>query len=154
MDGLHPGQTANVLLDGKIVGIIGGLHPAERKELDLKETFVVELNLSEILNTQSTGVNYEPVPRFPLVTRDIAIEVEKDRPAGDLERIILQSGTKLLKQVKVFDVYEGDKIQEGKKSVAFTLTYFDPERTLTDEEVSQAHGKVLKALEEAGATIR
>lgn len=154
VDGLHPGQTANVLLDGKIVGIIGGLHPAERKELDLKETFVVELNLSEILNTQSTGVNYEPVPRFPLVTRDIAIEVEKDRPAGDLERIILQSGTKLLKQVKVFDVYEGDKIQEGKKSVAFTLTYFDPERTLTDEEVTQAHGKVLKALEEAGATIR
>lgn len=154
VDGLHPGQTANVLLDGKRIGIIGGLHPTERKQLDLKETYVVELNLFEILSAESTGINYEPVPRFPLVTRDIAIEVEKERTAGELDEIIRKSGTKLLKQVKVFDVYEGEKMTEGKKSVAFTLTYFDPERTLTDEEVTNAHAKVLKALEEAGAVIR
>ena len=154
MDGLHPGQTANILLDGERIGIIGGLHPTERKELDLKETFVVEINLHAILYADALGVVYEPVPRFPLVTRDIAIEVERTKLAGELEQIIRSSGTKLLKAVKVFDVYEGENIDADKKSVAFSLTYFDPERTLTDEEVTNAHEKVLKALKEAGAVIR
>lgn len=154
MDGLHPGQTANILLDGERIGVIGGLHPSERKEWDLKDTYVAELNLHALLRTDAKGVEYEPVPRFPLVTRDIAIEVDRSVPAGELESIIRTSGTKLLKAVKVFDVYEGENIDANKKSVAFTLTYFDPERTLTDEEVTNAHEKVLKALKEAGAIIR
>lgn len=154
MDGLHPGQTANILLDGERVGIIGGLHPAERKAWDLKETYVVELNLHALLHAEAKGVEYEPVPRFPMVTRDIAVEVDRAVSAGELENIIRKAGTKLLKSVKVFDVYEGENIEAGKKSVAFTLTYFNPERTLTDEEVASAHEKVWKALEEAGAAIR
>ncbi|SOC36514.1 phenylalanine--tRNA ligase subunit beta [Ureibacillus acetophenoni] len=154
VDGLHPGQTANVLLDGEKVGIIGGLHPSERKKVDLKETFVAELNLFAILNASTNALVYTPVPRFPEITRDIALELDRTKPAGEIESIIRKAGTKLLKQVKVFDVYEGEKMEAGKKSVAFTLTYFDPERTLTDEEVTSAHNKVLKALAEAGAEER
>ncbi len=154
VDGLHPGQTANILLDGEKVGIIGGLHPVERKKYDLKETFVAELNLKAIITTAVEELVYKPVPRFPAMTRDIALELDRTTPAGEIVAIIRKAGTKLLKDVKVFDVYEGDKMTAGKKSVAFSLTYFDPERTLTDEEVVTAHEKVLKALTEAGAEIR
>lgn len=154
MDGLHPGQTADILLDGERIGFIGGLHPAERKAWDLKETYVAELNLHALLYAEAKGVEYEPLPRFPHVTRDVAIEVDRGVPASELESVIRNSGTKLLKAVKVFDVYEGENVAPDKKSVAFTLTYFDPEKTLTDEEVANAHEKVLKALKKFGAAIR
>ncbi|CAM5201784.1 Phenylalanine--tRNA ligase beta subunit OS=Ureibacillus acetophenoni OX=614649 GN=pheT PE=3 SV=1 [Ureibacillus acetophenoni] len=154
VDGLHPGQTANVLLDGERVGIIGGLHPAERKNADLKETFVAELNLYAIINATTESLVYIPVPRFPEITRDIALVLDREKPAGEIVSVIRGAGTKLLKDVKVFDVYEGEKMEVGKKSVAFSLTYFDSERTLTDEEVTNAHNKVLKALEAAGAEVR
>lgn len=88
------------------------------------------------------------------MTRDIALELDRTHAAGEIVSIIKGAGTKLLKDVKVFDVYEGEKMAPGKKSVAFSLTYFDPERTLTDEEVVAAHNKVLKALTEAGAEVR
>jgi phenylalanyl-tRNA synthetase beta chain len=154
VDGLHPGRTAHILLDGEVVGLIGQLHPAEQKQAGVKETYVAELDLLSILSTSTEELVYTPVPRFPAMTRDIALELERTTTAGEIEEIIKGAGTKLLKDVKVFDVYEGEKMAPGKKSVAFSLTYFDPERTLTDEEVVAAHTKVLKALEEAGAEIR
>ncbi len=154
VDGLHPGQTADIFLDGEKVGIIGGLHPVERKNLDLKDTFVAELNLKAILTATVEDLVYTAVPRFPAMTRDIALELDRSTPAGEIIEIIRKAGTKLLKDVKVFDVYEGEKMAPGKKSVAFSLTYFDPERTLTDDEVVNAHEKVLKALVEAGAEVR
>lgn len=154
VDGLHPGQTAAIFLDGEKIGLIGGLHPTERKQYDLKETYVAELNLKAILAATVEDLVYAPVPRFPAMTRDIALELDRSKPAGEIVEIIRQAGTKLLKEVKVFDVYEGEKMEAGKKSVAFSLTYFDPERTLTDDEVVNAHNKVLKALTEAGAELR
>ena len=154
IDGLHPGRTAHVLLDGEVVGLIGQLHPAEQKQAGVKETYVAELNLLAILNAQVEELVYTVVPRFPVMTRDIALELDRATAAGEIVSIIKGAGTKLLKDVKVFDVYEGEKMTPGKKSVAFSLTYFDPERTLTDEEVVAAHSKVLKALEQAGAEVR
>ncbi len=154
VDGLHPGRTAHVLLDGGVVGLIGQLHPAEQKQAGVKETYVAELDLLSILNASTEELVYTPVPRFPAMTRDIALELDRTTTAGEIAEIIKGAGTKLLKDVKVFDVYEGEKMAPGKKSVAFSLTYFDPERTLTDEEVVAAHNKVLKALEAAGAEIR
>ena len=154
IDGLHPGRTAHVLLDGEVVGLIGQLHPAEQKQAGVKETYVAELNLRAILNASTEELVYTPVPRFPAMTRDIALELDRTKAAGEIVAVIKGAGTKLLKDVKVFDVYEGEKMAPGKKSVAFSLTYFDPERTLTDEEVVAAHNKVLKALEAAGAEIR
>ncbi|MBS7345891.1 MAG: phenylalanine--tRNA ligase subunit beta [Caryophanon sp.] len=154
MDGLHPGRTAAILLDGEQVGIIGGLHPQEQKALDLKETYVMEMNLAAILAAQTDVLTYKAVPRFPAMTRDVALVLNRDTAAGEIVAIIEKAGTKLLKDVTVFDVYEGDKMEVGKKSVAFSLTFFDPERTLTVEEVEAAYNKVVAALAEAGAEVR
>ncbi|MEY9970246.1 phenylalanyl-tRNA synthetase beta chain [Lysinibacillus sp. RC46] len=148
VDGLHPGRTASILLDGEQVGIIGGLHPAEQKTWGVKDTYVMEMNLVTLLNANAkeAPLGYTPVPRFPAMSRDIALIMDRTTTAGEVIAAIRSANVKLLKDVRVFDVYEGEKMEAGKKSVAFSLTYFDPERTLTDEEVVAAHNKVLKAI--------
>ncbi|MFJ5768356.1 phenylalanine--tRNA ligase subunit beta [Psychrobacillus sp. NPDC093180] len=155
VDGLHPGRTASIKLAGEEIGLIGQLHPSEQKVRDLKDTYVMELNLAQVLNKEVETLYYAPVSKFPSITRDIALVVDSEKAAGELQAIIQLSGGRLLKAVHLFDLYEGEKMEPGKKSVAFSLTYFDPERTLTDEEVVNAHNKVLKALaEQAGAELR
>lgn len=148
VDGLHPGRTAHILLDGEMVGLIGGLHPATQKEAGVKDTYVMELNLFALLAAANDKplLSYTAVPRFPGMSRDIALVMNKDTAAGEVVAAIKQANVKLLQNITVFDVYEGDKMAEGKKSVAFSLTYLDPEHTLKDEEVVAAHNKVLKAI--------
>ncbi|MFJ7736876.1 phenylalanine--tRNA ligase subunit beta [Lysinibacillus sp. NPDC097287] len=148
VDGLHPGRTASILLDGEQVGIIGGLHPAEEKAWGVKDTYVMEMNLVALLAASSNEapLGYTPVPRFPAMSRDIALVLDRATAAGEVVSAIRAAKVKLLKDIRIFDVYEGEKMEAGKKSVAFSLTYFDPERTLTDEEVVAAHNKVLKAI--------
>ncbi|RJR14362.1 phenylalanine--tRNA ligase subunit beta [Candidatus Parcubacteria bacterium] len=147
-DGLHPGRTAEILLNGETVGFIGQLHPEKLNELDLPETYVFELSLTDLLGANVEEIKYEAIPRFPSIGRDIALVVDRSTPAGELEAVIKETGGTLLKDVQVFDVYEGDKIDASKKSVAFALRYYHPEHTLTDEEVTKVHNKVLKAVEE------
>ncbi|MCP2035129.1 phenylalanyl-tRNA synthetase beta chain [Planomicrobium sp. HSC-17F08] len=154
MEDLHPGRTAFIMLNGNRIGVIGQLHPNEQKARDLKNTVVMELNLSALLDVQLEALVYTPVPRYPSMSRDVALVLSKIVEAGTIEAVIRNAGGKLLKGVRVFDLYEGDKMEEGKKSVAFSLTYFDPEKTLTDEEVTNAHDKVLSALTEVGAELR
>lgn len=154
MDDLHPGRTAFIMLDGQRIGVMGQLHPSEQKARDLKTTIVMELNLAALLNLETEALLYTPVPRYPSISRDIALVLSKIVEAVTIETVIRNAGGKLLKDVRVFDLYEGDKMEEGKKSVAFSLTYFDPEKTLTDEEVINAHEKVLAALTEVGAELR
>ncbi|MGM0874846.1 MAG: phenylalanine--tRNA ligase subunit beta [Bacillota bacterium] len=154
-EGMHPGRTAELFLGEKLVGFIGQVHPTVQKELDLAETYVFELSLADLLTAEVEETRFETIPRYPSISRDIALVVEKDVVAGDIEETITEAGGKMLKGVSVFDLYEGDRLEEGKKSVAFSLRYFDPERTLTDEDVTKAHEKVLKAVEEKfGATLR
>lgn len=155
VEGMHPGRTATIWLDDQAVGILGQIHPAEQNRRDLQETYVMELNLHKVMETEAGELFYEPVPRFPSMSRDIALVVESSTTAANLQSIIQQAGGKLLKNVQLFDLYEGKNVEEGKKSVAFSLTYFDPERTLTDEEVVNAHNKVLDALTvQANAQLR
>lgn len=155
VEGMHPGRTAEVYLSGKKVGFIGQIHPNVQKEMDLKETYVFELSLKSILEAETAPLHYEPIPRFPSITRDIALVVDKEKTAGELKNIIKEEGGSLLKEVQVFDLYEGEHMESGKKSIAFSLKYYDPERTLTDEDVSKAHEKVLQAVkEQAGAVLR
>ncbi|WP_044894551.1 phenylalanine--tRNA ligase subunit beta [Bacillus alveayuensis] len=152
---MHPGRTAEILLDGRVIGFVGQLHPSFQKENDLKETYVFELALTDLLNAEVEEILYSPIPRFPSMTRDIALVVDKDVIAGDIQKTIIEAGGELLKEVSIFDVYEGDRLPEGKKSIAFSLRYFDPERTLTDEEVTKVHEQVIKAVEEKfAATLR
>lgn len=154
-DGMHPGRTAFVLLDGNYIGFAGQIHPQDQKEWDINETYVFELSLEKLFAANAPELEYTPIPRYPSMGRDIALVVNEDTAAGDIQSVITEAGGKLLKEVTVFDVYQGEHMETGKKSVAFALRYFDPERTLTDEEVTKAHEKVLKAVEEkTGATLR
>ena len=152
---LHPGRTAEVLLNGAVIGFIGQVHPTVQKELDIKETYVFELSFKALAEAEVAPIAYETIPRFPSITRDIALVVDSATKAGDIQSIIIEAGGALLKEVQVFDLYEGDKMEEGKKSIAYSLKYFDPERTLTDEDITKAHDKVLAAVkDQAGAELR
>jgi phenylalanyl-tRNA synthetase beta chain len=155
VEGMHPGRTADILLDGEKVGFVGQLHPTVQKDLDLKDTYVFELSLKAVLEAETEALKYQTIPRYPSITRDIALVVNRETVSGTLWQIITSVGAPLLKEATVFDLYEGDKMEAGKKSIAFSLKYMDPERTLTDEEVTKVHKRVLSALEEqAGAVLR
>ncbi|MFJ7679046.1 phenylalanine--tRNA ligase subunit beta [Peribacillus sp. NPDC097198] len=152
---MHPGRTAEVLLHGEVIGFIGQVHPTVQKDLDIKETYIFELSFKAMAEAEVAPIAYQTIPRYPSTTRDIALVVEQAAKAGDIQNIILEAGGKLLKEVNIFDLYEGEKMEEGKKSIAFSLKYFDPERTLTDEDITKAHEKVLAAVKEkAGAELR
>lgn len=155
VENMHPGRTAEVHVNGIRIGFIGQVHPTMQKELDLKDTYVFELSLKAVLETETAPLQYEAIPRFPSITRDIALVVNKETVSGTLKDIIQTTGGKFLKEVHVFDLYEGDRMEEGKKSIAFSLKYLNPERTLTDEEVTRVHNQVLEALkDQAGAVLR
>lgn len=152
--GLHPGRTAIISLEGKEIGFIGELHPQVAADNDLKRTYVFELNYDAMMEVAVGYINYAPIPRFPGVTRDIALEVNHEVPSSELKQTIHNNGEDILQSTLVFDVYEGEHLEEGKKSVAIRLNYLDTEDTLTDERVSKVHDKILAALQAQGATIR
>lgn len=155
IEDMHPGRTAEILLNGEKIGFVGQVHPKIQKELDLKETYVFELALKPVFKAETEPLQYIAIPRFPSITRDIALVADKGTLAAALEDIIRTAGAPLLTEVHVFDLYEGEHMEEGKKSIAFSLKYADPDRTLTDEEVTKVHEKVLEALkEQAGAVLR
>ncbi|MBU8905119.1 phenylalanine--tRNA ligase subunit beta [Desertibacillus haloalkaliphilus] len=153
--GFHPGRTAIVEHNGSEVGVIGQVHPSLQKELDLNETYVFQLELETLLEAEVDAVFYQQLPRYPSITRDIALVVDEDVSADHVKTVIETAGQDLLKDVYLFDLYQGEHMEEGKKSLAFSLKYYDPERTLTDEEVTKVHTNVLSQLEkQAGATLR
>jgi phenylalanyl-tRNA synthetase beta chain len=153
--GLHPGRTATLVINDIEVGCLGQLHPAVAKAWSLPATYVFELNLQHLLSLPANVVRYEAIPRYPAIQRDIALVVDEAVQAEKLKRVIMASGGRLLRHAEVFDVYQGEHLEEGKKSLAFSLKYQDPEKTLTDDEVTAVHTKVLQALEEkTGATLR
>jgi len=153
--GLHPGRTADILLDDAVIGFLGQIHPVLQKTLELNDTYAFEVDLRTLLQSEVPALRYRSLPRFPAVTRDIALVVDQDVSAGELTEVIQKSGAPLLKEVRLFDVYTGERLESGKKSLAFSLTYLDPERTLTDEEVTKVHNQVLNELEtQLGAVLR
>ncbi|MCC1235708.1 phenylalanine--tRNA ligase subunit beta [Staphylococcus aureus] len=154
IDGLHPGRTAEILLENKIVGFIGELHPTLAADNDLKRTYVFELNFDALMSVSVGYINYQPIPRFPGMSRDIALEVDQNIPAADLLSTIHAHGGNILKDTLVFDVYQGEHLEKGKKSIAIRLNYLDTEETLTDERVSKVQAEIEAALIEQGAVIR
>ncbi|HHA6420645.1 TPA: phenylalanine--tRNA ligase subunit beta [Staphylococcus aureus] len=154
IDGLHPGRTAEILLENKVVGFIGELHPTLAADNDLKRTYVFELNFDALMAVSVGYINYQPIPRFPGMSRDIALEVDQNIPAADLLSTIHAHGGNILKDTLVFDVYQGEHLEKGKKSIAIRLNYLDTEETLTDERVSKVHAEIEAALIEQGAVIR
>ncbi|MFH5992085.1 phenylalanine--tRNA ligase subunit beta [Staphylococcus aureus] len=154
IDRLHPGRTAEILLENKVVGFIGELHPTLAADNDLKRTYVFELNFDALMAVSVGYINYQPIPRFPGMSRDIALEVDQNIPAADLLSTIHAHGGNILKDTLVFDVYQGEHLEKGKKSIAIRLNYLDTEETLTDERVSKVQAEIEVALIEQGAVIR
>lgn len=154
INGLHPGRTAYVKLNEKVIGFVGELHPQIEKDNDLKRTYVFELNYDELMAVSVGYINYQPIPRFPGVSRDIALVINRDMPSAKLVNTIHQNGGDILQETEVFDVYEGEHVAEDEKSIAIRLSYLDTEDTLTDDKVNAVHEAILTALQAEGATIR
>jgi phenylalanyl-tRNA synthetase beta chain len=152
----HPGKCARVLCDGKPVGVLGELHPEVKSRYDLGNAPVLaaEFELTDLLQAEAE-FGIQPVSSYPPMHEDIALVVDESIPAGKVEDLIRQTGGSLLIAVRLFDVFRGDQIGTGKKSLAYGLTYQAPDRTLTDKEASQLRGKIVKRLEyEVGAKLR
>ncbi|WP_139491622.1 phenylalanine--tRNA ligase subunit beta [Brevibacillus dissolubilis] len=152
--GMHPGRTADVLVGGNVVGFIGQIHPQQEKAYDLDETYVFQFDLSKLFSHAKDFNDYKPLPKFPAITRDFALVVDRSLPVAALEEIIRRESGDLLESVTLFDVYTGERIDAAKKSVAFSMVYRHPEHTLQDEEVQAVTTRVVEALKEAGAELR
>ena len=149
---LHPGRVAQLLVEGKPAGWFGQLHPAEADALDLPAaTYVFQLELEPLLSAGTRRnrwqPSFRPYPTVPASERDLALVVPTDTTATDLLAAIRKAGKPLLEQAELIDRYEGAQVEAGRCSQAFRLRYRDSARTLTDEEVEAAHGKVRAALE-------
>lgn len=148
LDGMHPGRTALILLDGEEIGYLGQIHPLRAKEYDLKETYGFEINLQKVMDAPKAPTIYQTIPKYPGMTRDMALLVDETVDNQELTTLIKAKGGKYLQDVQLFDVYNGEKIEAGKKSMAYKLIYLNPEATLVEEEVTLAFEKVTNALVE------
>ncbi|HEN0659950.1 TPA: phenylalanine--tRNA ligase subunit beta [Streptococcus agalactiae] len=152
---MHPGRTATILLDGKEIGFVGQVHPQTAKQYDIPETYVAEINLSTIESQMNQALIFEDITKYPSVSRDIALLLAESVSHHDIVSAIETSGVKRLTAIKLFDVYAGNNIAEGYKSMAYSLTFQNPNDNLTDEEVAKYMEKITKSLvEKVNAEIR
>ena len=154
LDGMHPGRFAEVYLGEKRIGFIGEVHPQVADKLGLNKTYVFEINLDEVISESKVKPKYEEVTKYPEITRDIAMLVDVKDEYQNIYNVVESVNNKLISKVELFDLYAGAELLAGKKSLALTITYSDKQKTLTDEEVTSVHDKVLAALTAYGAIIR
>jgi phenylalanyl-tRNA synthetase beta chain len=152
----HPGKSAQVTVNGKIIGAFGELHPVAAEKYEFTDTPVLAAEFDlETLRGVQPAYEITPVPAFPPMLEDIALIVDEALPAAKVEALIRQTGGKMLADARLFDVYRGEQLGEGKKSLAYALTYQAPDRTLTDKEAAKIRKKIVKRLEyEVGAELR
>jgi phenylalanyl-tRNA synthetase beta chain len=145
---LHPGKSAELLVGQKALGVFGQLHPKAATHYGLagQQVWVAEIDLEELIKLIPPRHTYVPVPRFPAALRDLAVIVKEDLPMEKVQSEIRAGGGDLLHQVNLFDLYRGDSIPPGTKSLAFSLAYLADDRTLTDKEVDKAHKKIADRL--------
>ncbi len=150
---LHPGQSAEILVDGQSIGYLGRLHPSLENELDLSITWVAELDQAAVL--QSYVSNFTELSRFPSVRRDIALLISDNINVRDIQQLIEKTGGELLDSTWLFDVYTGQGVEEGKRSLAFALLWQHPSRTLEDAEIKSGMDNIIQVLENTyQATLR
>lgn len=145
----HPGRTANIILDNKVLGIIGEVHPDVLENYDLDvPVYIGELDFVTIIEEANLIKKYKPLPKYPSITRDLAVVIDREIPVTDIEDVIMKWGKDIVEKVELFDVYEGEQIPTGKKSVAFSIIYRSYDKTLRDEDVNKVHDKIVKEVEE------
>ena len=145
---MHPGRTADIMVDDQLVGFIGQVHPQTAKEYKIPETYVFELNLELLLAAPKIENEYTPISKYPSITRDIALLVDDDVENATIVEAIKQKSGAYLKDIHLFDVYAGSHLPAGKKSLAYTLTYQDDKGTLTEDQVNTAFDKVTAYLQD------
>ncbi|MBW6410011.1 phenylalanine--tRNA ligase subunit beta [Clostridium weizhouense] len=152
----HPGKTAALMLGKNKAGVFGEIHPdvTENYGLDVP-CFVAEINLDVLYENAEIARKYKALPKFPAVTRDIALLVDDEVLVQEIDQTIRKAGGNIVEKVELFDIYKGKQIPEGKKSIAYAIAYRDENKTLTDKEVNKTHDKILRSLEyKLGATLR
>lgn len=143
----HPGRTAELVIKGTPSGIIGEIHPEVAENFEAPErAYIGVIEVENLIKYASLESKYKPLPKFPAVTRDIAMLVKDEVLVKQIEDVIRQRAGKILEDIKLFDVYKGKQVPEGMKSVAYSITFRSADRTLTDEDVSKAMAKVLDGL--------
>ncbi len=152
---LHPGRQANIEYEGTLVGYLGEVHPEVCDNYDLKtRAYVAALDIPSILPYATFDRKYEGIAKYPAVLRDISMVVPKTVMAGQIEAVIAQRGGKILEDYQLFDIYEGDQIKEGFKSMAYSITFRAKDRTLEEADVTSAMKKILNGLKGMGIELR
>lgn len=152
---LHPGRQANIIYDGAVIGYLGEVHPDVLDNYNIGEkAYVAVLDMPEVEERASFTVKYEGIAKYPAVTRDISMLMEKSILAGDVEAIIRKNGGKILESVTLFDIYEGAQIKAGYKSMAYSISFRAKDRTLEDKDVNEVMTKILNALAKIGIELR
>ena len=152
----HPGRCAKVTISGVDVGYLGQIHPLVAANYGMDaEVYCAEIDFEKLFALQLPEPTYTPLPKYPAVTRDIAIVCDEAVTVGQAQDVITKAGGKLLRNVRLFDIYRGANLGEGKKSLAFSLTLRADDRTLTDDDSEGTIGKILAALKDSlGAILR
>ena len=140
---LHPGQSASIILNNVNIGIIGKVHPSFLKD----DVYVAEINLDKLFSFRTKKMGYKEISKFPGVKKDVAFIVDKKIASSSVAEVIKKAGGRLLTNIKVFDVYTGENVAENEKSLAYSLTFEDPTKTLNDEEVMQVFNKIISDVE-------
>ncbi len=152
---LHPGRQANIVYDNEVIGYLGEVHPAVCDNYDIgTRVYVAVIDMPHVVEHASFDTIYTGIARFPAVTRDISMVVPKNVLAGEIEKMIRQRGGKKLEKLELFDIYEGSQISAGFKSMAYSLTFRDKEKTMEDEEINGAMKKILNGLESLDIQLR
>ena len=154
-EAFHPGRSAVIVKNGKELAVFGELHPDVLENYGVgTRCYCAKVNIDESLKLSDSKKVYKPLPKFPATTRDISFVCDEDIPAAKLEKTISAAAGKILESVTLFDVYQGEQIESGKKSVSYSITMRSQNETLTDEQADNAMKKVVKALSELGAELR
>lgn len=144
----HPGRCANIESDGKLVGVIGEIHPQVLENYGInKRVYIAEINIDEVFEQSDNNIVFKSLPKYPAITRDIALLTKDEIQVGQIEDIIKENSGGLVESCELFDVYKGDQIELGYKSIAYSITYRSQEKTLTDKDIADTHSKILFELE-------
>ena len=152
---LHPGRSGRILLGGEAAGWIGEIHPLVCRAWDLEAAAGFELELAALVALSPSGQEqFEDVISYPAVHQDLAVVVPEETPAAAVRAAVFDAGGELLRSAEVFDLYRGEQVGEGQKSLALRLSFRAPDRTLTDEEVAPLRERIREALAEIGGSLR
>ena len=152
---LHPGRQALIIYEDVVVGYFGEVHPLVQEAYGIAErTYVANIDLSVICKKANFTVKYEGIAKFPSVVRDISLVMDKSLTAGEIEKIIRSESGAILESLELFDIYEGERIGADKKSMAYSITFRNKEKTLEESEISAVMDKILKGLQTIGAVLR